>query len=395
MIIAPLPGNEPQRLADLYQYDILDSRSEKDFDQLVELASYICQAPVSLITLIDKDRQWFKAKRGFEGVETSRDISFCSHAILQDKVMVVEDAFQDERFMSNHLVVEKGIRFYAGAPIVSPNGYKLGTICVIDFEPRILSKEATHALEMLSAQATRLIEIKRKNLELREHAAELASLKSLAIQKLVKENENEKHAIAYSLHEDFAQSVTTSILYMHLAKNSSNTENTYIEKAQQALDDVLNRMRQLTYKIKPAQFDLPDCSSLLQEYFIQTAATYTFDIRIADMTGSVILPKEITLLLIRLSATWLAALDKINGVDHVTIQLGKGPGVTLTITDNLPSATDQKKKLFSSSTIAEVAAGFGGRASYQCTNQSVCTIAFPNINKAGTKTARQTISLSN
>ena len=136
MLIAQLPTNENNRLRDLYSYDILDTPAETDFDELVELASQICKCPISLITLIDKDTQWLKSKKGIEKTQTPRDVAFCSHAILQDDVMVVENALEDERFHDNPLVTEDpNIRFYAGAPIVSPAGHKLGTVCIIDSEP--------------------------------------------------------------------------------------------------------------------------------------------------------------------------------------------------------------------------------------------------------------------
>ena len=136
MKIAPIPSNDEQRLQNLYSYEILDSAPEDEFNDLVELASAFCKTPISLITLLDKDRQWFKARKGFEAAETDRGSSFCSHAILSNDVLVVEDATKDERFSQNPFVtVDNGIRFYAGAPILSPEGFRLGTVCVLDNKP--------------------------------------------------------------------------------------------------------------------------------------------------------------------------------------------------------------------------------------------------------------------
>ena len=163
MKIAPLPHNEALRLQDLYSYQLLDTPSESDFDELVELASRICNCPISLITLLDKDRQWFKAKKGINADGTSRDEAFCSHAILQDEVMIVKDATKDERFFDNPFVIgDPNVRFYAGAPIVSRSGHKLGTICLIDSKPKSFTKEEEALLQLLAKQASRLLEIHKK-----------------------------------------------------------------------------------------------------------------------------------------------------------------------------------------------------------------------------------------
>ena len=133
MKIAPLPIDEESRIKDLQSYSILDSEKEKDYDELVELASQICDCPIALITFVDKERQWFKAGKQMEEKETIRDIAFCSHTILQNEVMIVTDARSDERFFDNPLVTgELQIGFYAGAPIISSAGHKLGAVCVID-----------------------------------------------------------------------------------------------------------------------------------------------------------------------------------------------------------------------------------------------------------------------
>jgi GAF domain-containing protein len=165
---APIPKNERRRLEVLWQYDVLDTIPEQVFDDLTELAARICESPVALITLVDEKRQWFKSKVGVSLSETSRDISFCAHAILQQELFIVPDASRDERFANNPLVIaEPKIRFYAGAPLISPDGHALGTLCVLDKVPHNLRPDQKRALQILSRHVM-------TQLELRRHARELA-----------------------------------------------------------------------------------------------------------------------------------------------------------------------------------------------------------------------------
>lgn len=139
MQIAAKPDNEAARLAALYELLILDTPPEERFDKIAQFAASEFDMPIVLITLLDTERQWFKAKVGTEVCETGRDISFCSHAILRDDIMVVEDALQDPRFADNPLVTgAPHIRFYAGAPLTLASGMRLGTLCLIDRRPRTL-----------------------------------------------------------------------------------------------------------------------------------------------------------------------------------------------------------------------------------------------------------------
>ena len=162
MIKPPIPDDEPQRLAALRELEILDTKEERVFNGLTSLAAYICKTPIALISLVDSDRQWFKARHNFTETETSRDISFCAHAILQDGVFNVPDATKDARFSDNPAVVEGGVRFYAGSPLSTAEGYKIGTLCVVDNEPRELSAGQLAALRELSFQVTSQIELRQQ-----------------------------------------------------------------------------------------------------------------------------------------------------------------------------------------------------------------------------------------
>lgn len=162
------PENHPreeERLEDLAKYRIIDSEEEKEYDQIANLASHICGTKVSLISLIDRNRQWMKSCFGIDVKETSREHSFCGHAIIHDEdIFIIEDARKDDRFYDNPFVVgDPDIAFYAGVPLYSDNGNPLGTLCVIDDEPKELTNTQIEALKTLAQNVMSLMELRRKN----------------------------------------------------------------------------------------------------------------------------------------------------------------------------------------------------------------------------------------
>ncbi|MEN0039546.1 MAG: PAS domain-containing protein [Cellvibrio sp.] len=172
---AALPVNESERLAYLHRLDILDTRREQSFDDIAQLAMTLCGVPIAVVSLVDRERQWFKSCLGLDAEETPRDVAFCAHAILTpDDLLIVEDAQLDHRFADNALVVgEPHIRFYAGAPLVTKNGLPLGTLCVIDYVPRQLSEKQRAMLKLLAGQVMQLLQLRETNLALAQERESL------------------------------------------------------------------------------------------------------------------------------------------------------------------------------------------------------------------------------
>lgn len=174
MIPPKLPDNEKRRQFEVNKYQLLDTIPESSYDNITALMAYICDAPISLITLLDKDRNFLKSHYGLPFNESPRAISFCGHAInSQDAITIVEDSRKDERFHDNPLVTEHQAIFYAGAPLTNSEGFKLGTLCVYDTKPRKLTKEQQNALIAMAQQVTSLFEQRYQNFLLIKYQKEL------------------------------------------------------------------------------------------------------------------------------------------------------------------------------------------------------------------------------
>lgn len=176
------PDNEEARLEKLASYGVLDTEREQAFDDLVELASHIMGVPIALVSLVDANRQWFKARVGLDATETPREVSFCGHAVCAGQMLVVPDAHLDERFADNPLVTgAPGVRFYAGAPLTTADGFTLGTLCAIDHVPGAASETQLRMLAALSRQAVSQLELRRTVRELREHRDESQAFFELSV----------------------------------------------------------------------------------------------------------------------------------------------------------------------------------------------------------------------
>jgi GAF domain-containing protein len=174
------PNDERQRLAALREYRVVDTKSEQVFDDFTALAAHVCGTPMAMISLVDETRQWFKARVGIRSRGTPRNISFCTHAILQANPLIVSNATRDARFAHSPLVTKPPrVRFYAGFPLINPDGYILGTLCVADRRPRRLTARQRKAMKVLARQVMAQLEAKRVSSHLAEALRHLKTLRGL------------------------------------------------------------------------------------------------------------------------------------------------------------------------------------------------------------------------
>lgn len=223
---------EQERIKALKALNILDTKPEKEYDELTQLAAYICDTPVAFISLIDKDRQWFKSKVGMDTCETKRSDSFCTHAIQNpETVYEVKDASLHETFIDNPFVTEKGVRFYAGASLVHEGSHVLGTICVIDFKPKTLSDQQKTALKNLANQAVKLLELRSRNQNLRQ------------TQSTLKEKNEQLRNFAGVVSHDMKMPLSNIIITIDILKSK------YKSKLDEIGFQYLNNLKQSAFKM--------------------------------------------------------------------------------------------------------------------------------------------------
>ncbi|WP_366142658.1 GAF domain-containing sensor histidine kinase [uncultured Aquimarina sp.] len=237
MIVPALPVNEDFRIEALKSLNILDTESENKFDEITALAAYLCDTEIALISLVDSDREWFKSAHGFSTNEIPRKQSFCAHAILEpDTPLIIKDARTDERFHDNPLTLNGTVIFYASIALIDKNGFALGTLCVIDSQPKELSDKQLEALKSLAHQVVILFELNKKNNDLKK-----------VEDKLRKRNESLKEfarVISHDLKMPLANVITTSdLLKLKLANNLDKETSQYFEYIKQSsfsMSDYIN-----------------------------------------------------------------------------------------------------------------------------------------------------------
>jgi signal transduction histidine kinase len=209
-----IPKNEDQRINSLNSYNILDTLPERDYDEITQLVSEICHTPISLISLIDPDRQWFKSHHGLNATETPRDLAFCAHAILEpEEIFIINDAFKDDRFADNPLVTgNPNVVFYTGIPLVNPEGMALGTLCTIDHKPRELSVSQLNSLKILAHTVVNLMELRKSNISLQKTKKDL------------EERNKELEKFAYVISHDIKSPLINIMSFSGLLKTDYATE---------------------------------------------------------------------------------------------------------------------------------------------------------------------------
>jgi signal transduction histidine kinase len=331
---AQLPLNEELRLAELEANGILDSDPEKEFDQLAELIKHITNCSYVTISFLGKDRQWFKSSIGIEMTETSRDISFCSHTILDKKIMVVPDSLEDERFADNPLVTDgPRIRFYAGAPIVS-KGQNLGAVCAFDSVTRSLSPEQLRSLEIISLQVTRLLELRLKNKLILKKSAELLEMERSTVQFTIGEQEKERQAIGLELHENFAQIVAACIMHLNFAGDSNSTNGHFIQSAKRELNNMLSEMRKLSKSFNPLNFPYIDLRLIVQQSIEQVSRETGIPIKLVWTGEAENVSPNTSVNLFRIITQYMQLLSKRKDVKKVLLRINAGEKIELQIIDD-------------------------------------------------------------
>ena len=382
MIVATLPPEEAMRIADLKAYEILDTPAENDFDELVQLAAQLCNCPISLITFVDSDRQWFKASMGVSDKETTRDTSFCSHTILSDEIMVIEDATRDPRFADNPFVTgDMKIRFYAGAPIISPTGQRLGSVCVLDQKPASLSDEKLRALRILSHQVTKLLELRAKNILLRKQATELLTLKDYALQELMREKDERDRQVAVELHEEIAQKLAACKMYVEMSEEKGEVQGKLVQRTRELMNEALEDVRKLSNTISRQSLQVFPLHQVLSDFAAQAQSIFNFSIGLLVKNKEDNADVETGVNCMRAVEKWLHTLAATSSVNKVVLLYSGNArnGCELHIEDDGLGldANDREMKIAINLINARIN-GAGGTVHYQSTpRKNVLTIQLP------------------
>lgn len=267
MKIAPLPPNEELRLAKLHSYNIIDSPEEKDYDDLAELIAQVCDCEYALVTFMDRERHWFKAKKNVAEKEIPRNTSFCAFTILKDEVLVINDAKKDKRFSANpHVTGGLAIAFYAGAPIVSSDGFCIGTVCALDKTAKLVFKpEQKNALKIIAHQVSTLLELGIRNRQVMAETDAMVAEEKKLTQLTLTGQEDEKSFIANELHENFAQTLAATKLYLDFAEQSKELSSLFIKKSKNNILQIIKDIKALSKSMLPSTYENANYLGFIQE----------------------------------------------------------------------------------------------------------------------------------
>lgn len=317
MITPPIPDNELQRQAAVEKYRLLDTMPEESYDNITSIISTICDAPISLITLVDKNRNFIKSRNGLDISESPRDTSFCGHAIAgNDDIMIVPDAREDERFKGNSLVNDFKLIFYAGASLIDKNGYKLGTLCVYDHKPRTLTEKQKGALKAMAKQVMSLFEERFQTFELQKLKEQVdvrnQELKDFAgiVSHDLKSPLSNIIMIAELLQKGEKNLSKQSDEYLGYLKESSNSMSRYI-------DGMLQFYR--SEELVSEDYDEVSYVDLIEEVVAMTVIDESVEVRYTPEKETSLITNEIALQQILINL--ISNAVKYNDKDHTKIDI--------------------------------------------------------------------------
>lgn len=324
---------EEVRLNDLYTYNILDTEEEKEFNDLVELVDELYNCAIVSVTFVDKSRLWFKALKGAEAKEVPREGTPCHYAIRGNEVMTVPDLLSDERFADNQLLTETmGMRFYAGAPIISTDGNALGTVCIFDNRPRRMSQKQCFALKAIASQVSRLLELKAKNRLIRQQANEMLQAEKNFSHGILQEQEKERLSIGTELHENIAQGLAATKLYLELVGQS--VEHPFLQKSAETVTQLLGQVKDLSHSIVPTTLQSAGLKSLLQILVRRYQDKHGFDVDFEFSGGDVSAP-ELAVAIYRMVEETFENVLRHAKAKHITLQVKNSDSrINLSIADN-------------------------------------------------------------
>lgn len=323
---------EKLRLKDLYQYKVLDSGKEEEFEKLVELAREILKCPIAAITFIDRDRQYLKAARGLTISETHRDISFCHHTIKHDKVLVIEDALRDRRFVNNPLVQDgPGIRFYAGAPVISRAGFKIGSVCLIDTQPRQLNPECRKALEQVAQQVSRLLELRLESQLLGTEAGNAFHQRISFFHRGVQGQEEQTSLKSKEFQEETAQDLAAARLYLRTARRHQDAS--LLAESQENLTRLLERTKGFSTRIFPPMFPDLDLAEMVEDFSIGFKQDTGIEVKVYQSKMQPI-GRQQRSILFRIIQEQLNNIRQQRSVRHVIVRVQVEDRIEITIVDD-------------------------------------------------------------